>query len=325
MSGEQPPAGAPPSYTQATGNTHPSPNTSGASHLQVPQVTNRSGIPVDRRRSMEDEARPLPSGWVRQYDSKEGHQFFVDTRANPPRSIWHHPYDDDTYLKSLSSEERERLQESDRLPSHKMHDTAGESADEDGPSSSTHHTDPSLPPRPTQKKEGFGSKLKDKLTGSTKEERQRQRAERAEQERQHYEAHQKFRQAMEEAMRTGQPVYFAKDKDGKDVYVEPPGSPGGPGGHSAYAGEYGTRPDGARMVNPYANGPYADPNARFIRPQQPYARPYGYGYGGYGRGYGGGYGSGYGGRYGGGYGGMGMGMPMMGGLMGGMMLGGLLF
>lgn len=300
MSGEQPPAGPPPSYSQATGSStasakaHNATNTT--SHLQVPQTTGRSGIPVDRRRSMEDEARPLPAGWIRQFDSREGHQFFVDTKAHPPRSIWHHPYDDDDYLKSLSSEERERLQESDRLPSHKMHDTAGESTDEDGPSS-PNYPSAELPPRPTNKKEGFGSKLKDKLTGTTKEERQRQRAQRAEEERQYYEAHQKFRVAMDEAMRTGQPVYFAKDKDGRDVYVEPPG---GMGGGATYG------PNGARMVSPYANGPYADPNARFIRPQQPYNRPYGYGYGG-------------------GYGGMGMGMPMMGGLMGGMLLGGLLF
>lgn len=121
---------------------------------------------------------------------------------------------------------------------------------------------------------------------------------------------------MQEAMQTGQPVFLAKDKDGKDVYVEPPGGPGGRGGPGAYSGEYGMRPDGTRMINPYANGPYADPNARFIRPQQQYSRPMGYGYGG---GYGG-YGGGMYGR-----GGMGYGMPMMGGLMGGMMLGGLLF
>jgi hypothetical protein len=324
MSGEVTPAGAPPSYTQATGNSQPSSKTTGASHLQVPGSGNSSRVPIDRRRSMEDEARPLPAGWVRQFDSKEGHQFFVDTHANPPRSIWHHPYDDDTYLKSLSSEERERLQESDRLPSHKMHDTTGESTDEDSPSTGR-YTDPALPPRPVKQKEGLGSKLKDKLTGKTKEERQQERAQRAEQERQYYEAHQKFRLAMDKAMQTGQPVFFAKDKDGKDVYVEPPGGPGGRGGPAAYSGEYGIRPDGTRMINPYANGngPYADPNARFIRPQQPYARPMGYGYGGGGGGFG--YGGGYG-RYGGNYGGgMGYGMPMMGGLMGGMMLGGLLF
>ena len=309
---DQPPAGPPPSYMQATGSstTPASANnaTSASSRLQVPQRTGASGIPDERRRSMEDEVRPLPPGWVRQYDAREGHQFFVDTKANPPRSIWHHPYDDDEYLRGLSSEEREYLQESERLPSHKMHDLYGDSTEEEGTSSS-HRTEPELPPRPgpgarKSSKAGLGSKLKDKLTGKTKEERELERARKAEEERQYYEAHQKFRQAMDQAMRTGQPVFFAKDKDGRDVYVEPPGGPGG----RMYGGAgYGAQP-GAHMINPYANGPYANPNARFIRPQQPYARPYGSGYGGY--------------PYGGG---MGMGMPMMGGLMGGMLLGGLMF
>jgi hypothetical protein len=285
---DQPPAGPPPSYSQATGSSTASKGahnttTSPSSHLQVPNTTGSNAIPIDDRRSMEDEARPLPAGWVRQYDTSEGHQFFVDTKANPPRSIWHHPYDDDEYLRTLSSEEREHLQESDKLPSHKLHD--GESTDEEG-SSTSQRPSAELPPRPgagdrRPSKGGFGTKLKDKLTGTTKEERQRQRAQRAEEERQYYEAHQKFRIAMDQAMRTGQPVFFAKDKDGRDVYVEPPGGPGGYRGQAPQYGAQQGRPgQGGRMINPYSNGPYADPNARFIRPQQPYNRPYGYGYGG---------------------------------------------
>lgn len=38
--------------------------------------------------------RPLPEGWVRQLDPNTGHHFYVDTKANPPKSIWQHPYDD---------------------------------------------------------------------------------------------------------------------------------------------------------------------------------------------------------------------------------------
>ena len=227
---------------------------------------------------MEDEARPLPSGWIRQWDSKERHHFYVDTAANPPRSIWHHPYDDDDYLRGLSSEERERLQESDRLPSHKMHSMQGDSSEEDDPSS-PYKPGAELPPRPTARdrkasKAGLGTRMKDKLTGTTKEERQAQRAKQAEEERKYYEMHQKYRQAMDEAMRTGQPVFVAKDKDGRDVYIEPPGGPGA----SGYASQQGR--SGAQMLNPYTNGPYANPNARFVRPQAQYARPMGYGYGG---------------------------------------------
>lgn len=45
----------------------------------------KNGIPPQSRRSMEDENRELPPGWIRQYDPQEHHQFFVDTTANPPR------------------------------------------------------------------------------------------------------------------------------------------------------------------------------------------------------------------------------------------------
>ena len=127
----------------------------------------------------------------------------------------------------------------------------------------------------------------------TKEEREVEKKKRAEEERKYYEVHMKYRTAMVRAQQTGQPQFLAKDRDGHDVYVEPP--PSGYGG--GFGGAYGPRGYG---VSPYSSGPYSSPNARFVRPQQAYGRPYG--------GYGGGYG-GYG-RYGGGYGGMGMGMPL---------------
>jgi len=99
---------------------------------------------------------------------------------------------------------------------------------------------------------------------------------------------------MQQAQITGQPQYFAKDRDGKNIYIEPPGGAGyGYGGYGAQG--YG--------VNPYSGGVYGDPNARFIRPGYPYNRPYG-GYPGGGGGYG---------------------LPVAGGLLGGLLLGGLLF
>ena len=61
-----------------------------------------------------------------------------------------------------------------------------------------------------------------------------------------------------------------------------------------------------KFYNPYAQGPYTIPNARFIPYPAPNAGYYRPGYGGYGPGYG-------------------MGLPIMGGLLGGAMLGGLLF
>jgi len=324
---DAPPDGPAPSYSSVTGTTsHTSRATHDApsSHLQVPKSAN--GIPPASRRSMEDENRPLPPGWIRQWDSKEHHQFFVDTKAKPPRSIWHHPYDDDQYLSTLSSEERERIQEETaKLASH--HHLDGDSTDDERPSASKRMNSSTTAPEINmggsanegKGLKGFGRRFKDKVTGSTHEEREARRAQREEEERQYYEAHMAFRKAMDQAMRTGQPVFLAKDKDGKDVYVEPPGGMG-PGGYGASPGGYGGGPAGfgaspgyggmysststgrgAYGVNPYASGPYADPNARFVRPSYPYSRPYGYGYGG------------------------GMGMPLAGGLMGGMLLGGLLF
>lgn len=242
---------------------------------------------------MEDLQRPLPEGWVRQYDPKENHQFFVNTKEDPPKSYWEHPLDIPEVVKSLSTEERERLQEEEnRLRKH---------ADHSAEHSEEEHYPPELPARPAGskapaapagQKKSFGEKLKDKVTGTTHDERVRDRAARAEEERQYYEAHMKLRQAMQQAQITGQPQFFAKDRDGKNIYVEPPGGPG-----YGYGG-YGPRGYG---VNPYQGGAYADPNARFIRPGYPYNRPYGA------------------------YPGGGYGLPIAGGLLGGLLLGGLLF
>ena len=306
----------PPSYdqSQATQFAQPPTASTGAN------LTVGNGIPPASRRSMEDEARPLPEGWIRQFDSKEHHQFFVDTRSEPHRSIWHHPYDDEQYLSTLSSEERERLQETARVPTRE--DIEIDSTDDEAPhpsgkrsektgaaGESSSSTPAELPPRPPASKQrgastgkpSFGRRMKDKLTGTTHEERERMRARQAEEEQRQYEFHTAFRQAMARAMETGQPQLLAKDKDGHDIYVEPPD---GPDGSYGYAGN-------AYGYNPYAQGPYrntlsgspaySNPNARFIRPPNPYNRPGGYGYGG------------------------GYGLPLVGGLLGGALLGSLLF
>lgn len=296
---------------------------------------------------MEDEARPLPQGWVRSYDPENSHQFFVDTTKEPPRSIWHHPYDDEEYVNSLSGAERERVEQEsinykrdhpptkedyihapsdddddDFLPAHYQNQTAAAGSAASG-------SNAQLPPRPDGKggkdgkdgKDGkgkekisFGRKMKDKVTGMSHEEREQQRREREEQERRAYEQHVKIRNAMRKAAQTGEAQLIGKDKDGKNIYIEPPRT-------ASYAGGYPGVGYGYSPYTPYnSNGIYSTPNARYVRPGMPYARPYGspYGYGGYGGGYGG---------YGynrGGYGG-GMGMPVMGGLLGGALLGGLLF
>lgn len=294
------PSDAPPSYDTVVGSSSTSSKPKD-NHLQVPG--GRNAIPTAHRRSMEDEHRPLPTGWVRQFDTREQHHFYVDTKADPPRSIWHHPYDDDDYLSTLNSEQREQIQESERDRLDRFDYTDDESASTDKKSSSkpiasqtTGSSFPEeLPPRTgssshPQKKLGFAEKLKQKATGMSKEERDQARANQAKQEQEYYEAHQKFRQCVYQAQVTGQPQWFARDPQGRDVYVEPP--------QAMYSGY--TRP-GAIGYNPYSSGPYSNPNTRFIRPQAPYGRPYGSGYGG------------------------GYGMPLAAGALGGLFLGGLLF
>ena len=174
-----------------------------------------------------------------------------------------------------------------------LEDLAAEDSDDDH--QHQHHAsssqNPALPSRP--KDDGpkglhkFGRKMKDKITATTHEQRQQQRREREEAERKAYIAHVQARQAMIRALETGQPQFLCKDAQGRDVYIEPPYGP--------------TAPRGATGWNPYSQGPYANPNNRFVRPVGPYARRPGYGYGG------------------------GIGAPVAAGFLGGALLGGLLF
>ncbi|KAL2148075.1 hypothetical protein VTH82DRAFT_2474 [Thermothelomyces myriococcoides] len=343
----------------------------------------RNGIPLRARRSMEDELRPLPNGWVREFDPETRHQFFVDTLASPPRSIWHHPYDDDVYLDSLPPDERERIRATHhrrRRPSAAdivAEETDGDDDDDDdddgeaGYHSSTSSTSPHSSEddddeeeeeeeeketkKPTQherwrkRRHSLGRKLKDRLTGTTHEQRVAERAQRAAAERELYRQHRMVRQAMMDAMRTGrpQPLGVARDNNHHDdraagpwlwltspssssaahslppasprLYLEPPGR--------TFPGVIAVR-----RLSPYLCEVIYDherrpgPPGRYLRPE---ADMYGVGYGGYGCG---GHG---GGRWdrpqvayrrplGTGFGG-GLGMPlMMPSLLGGMMLGGMM-
>jgi hypothetical protein len=89
-------------------------------------------------------------------------------------------------------------------------------------------------------------------------------------------------------METGQPQLLGKDRQGRDLYIEPPRGPYAP------QGAYGYNPCGGR-------GMYQTPNVRIVRPAGPYGRPYGYGYGG------------------------GAGLPIAAGFLGGALLGGAMF
>lgn len=261
MSGTHHPHEPPPSYESATGSssTEPTPGIARVSTDGPGARIDRNGIPMERRRSMEDEQRPLPPGWVRTFDPESHHQFFVDTKADPPRSIWTHPYDDEQFLSTLSPEERTKYSRMKRTVT--LEDLAAEDSDDDH----------ELPPRPDGRGKStepgltgfhkFSRKLKDKMTSSTHTEREQQRARRAEQDRRAYQAHLRARQALIRAMETGEPQFLCKDAQGRDVYVTPP---------NGYA------PRGAYGYNPY--GGY-NSGVRYMRPTVPYGRPYGYGYG----------------------------------------------
>lgn len=254
---------------------------------------------------MEDESRPIPTGWLRQYDPESEHQFFVDTRVDPPRSIWHHPYDDEQYLASLSPEEFDHVTRLHRSIS--LQDITAESSDEDDDDTAASKKKQKDQTKASDNSTGaatltattgasrdevkglhrLGRRIKDRLTHTDHKQRVADREKRAKQEQAAYSAHLAARRALARALETGEPQYLCKDKEGRDVYIVPPQGRGVPTGAFGY--------------NPYAQGPFGTPNARYLRPQTPYSRPYGYGYGG------------------------GYGFPLLGGFMGGAMLGGLLF
>ena len=136
-------------------------------------------------------------------------------------------------------------------------DTAEDSDDEDRNSVKTAGVDAAPPSKPA--KRSLGQKVKDKLTGSTHEERVQEREERYAAETRAYQRHIMLRQAMSKAIETGQPQLIGKDKEGRDMYLEPPQAGQGWGGGGNY---------------------HQDPNARYVRPNYGYSRPYGRGLGG---------------------------------------------
>ncbi|KDQ63411.1 hypothetical protein JAAARDRAFT_29443 [Jaapia argillacea MUCL 33604] len=257
---------------------------------------------------------PLPSGWAQEWDPNQNHPFWVDTKANPPRAIWTHPYEDEQYLdehpevrqKVLAQLKASGVPDSDNgglgpPPAYddkdsRRHSYAGdESPKTERPSYERHATTP--PPEGKGKgkakeaqKRGFFGKMKDKAIG-TKEEREEAKRQQkildAEREKRRQELMKQRMEMMQQRYGQGYPGQSASSSR----YGPPTGNP--------YAMSMGGNPY-------YSNGP--DP----------------YGYGGYGGGYGGGFGGGYGRRRGGGFGGGGLAVPLLGGLAGGLLLGDVL-
>ncbi|GAW06010.1 hypothetical protein LENED_007902 [Lentinula edodes] len=117
---------------------------------------------------------PLPYGWVEQR-SPDGHRFYVDTKANPPRSIWTHPYEDEQYLHEHPDvREKMRTSTSNQELRSSRSDIKQSNYDDRDARRHSYNGQSSSSKIPGHNR-GFFGKLKDKAIG-TKEERQAEKA-----------------------------------------------------------------------------------------------------------------------------------------------------
>jgi hypothetical protein len=212
--------------------------------------------------------RSLPYGWVQEFDPDKNHPFWVDTKADPPRAIWTHPYEDEQYLrehpevreKVSSLAQQEGSKDSSRKPA-RRHSFGGQ-----GSSSMVPDERPTSPDSSKKGKEkrGFFGKLKDKAIG-TKEEREAYKKEQAkiEGERRRQRAEmiraQRARYAQEQARYAQQQAAYNQGQYPAGPYQQrfgpPPGNPygrgyggyGGGGGYG-YGYDYPQRQRGSSAV-----------------------------------------------------------------------------
>ncbi|GAA5965064.1 hypothetical protein JCM3765_004844 [Sporobolomyces pararoseus] len=231
------------------------------------------GLSTDERVSMEDCYRELPEGWVREFDPNSQHFFYVDTKASPPRSIWVHPLDDEVYLKQHPEHrEASRLYAPPQGPPPGAASSSGsgggaaavstpsDSKSSHNPFSSHHHGGAAAPSSSsnshsssstsagkktkTKDERTLGRKLKDKMTGSTHEERVAQRKRQKEEEMKAYQQYIMRRNEILKAQREGryQTVYAAPSMPyGRPMYSS--GYYGSPySRYGGYGGGYYGRP-----------------------------------------------------------------------------------
>ncbi|KAI0319868.1 hypothetical protein OF83DRAFT_1082009, partial [Amylostereum chailletii] len=126
---------------------------------------------------MSTDEPPLPFGWIKEHDPTTDHPFYVDTKANPPRAIWVHPYEDEQYLNEhpdvrekvgniMKQYHADQLNSPNPPRSDRRHSFGGRD------NAAIHEpTSPSSPSSSKDKgKRSFLGKMKDKAIG-TKEER----------------------------------------------------------------------------------------------------------------------------------------------------------
>jgi len=190
---------------------------------------------------------PLPYGWIQETDPTHNHPYYVDTKANPPRSIWVHPYEDEQYL-SEHPDVREKVGKRhsasgvDLKPSaddsdQRRHSYGGEGSQrvEETPASSSN---PGL--NNQGKKRGVFGRLKDKAIG-TKEEREAERKRAAEIDRIRQQQYQERLAALQQ-QRQQQQQFAGPAYGGAPMYGAPAGAPyqqAGYGGGGGFGGRRG--------------------------------------------------------------------------------------
>lgn len=281
------------------------------------------------------DSRPLPAGWVKEFDSNSNRNYYVDTLATPPRSIWVHPLDDPEFTRAHQLDGDDDLDSDDGRSGHNSRPPSAQSGvsdsgklkkspypdekksrrndDDDnhlhvpstaGASSSSssgrHSRTPSQQSvasvNSQQKKRGFFGKLKDELIG-TKEERAAAKAQR--------EARRKEEERLYYERRDAMMARRLQEQEAERQAWERAGRQ-----YQQQRQQYGYR-TGPPQMNAYGGPTYQDP---YTYGASPYGR----------RGYGNSYGNGYGQQRGGGSG-LGGGAALAGGLIGGLLLGDLLF
>ncbi|KAK1228623.1 hypothetical protein PQX77_008217 [Marasmius sp. AFHP31] len=178
---------------------------------------------------------PLPYGWIKEIHQDSGHPYYVDTKANPPRSIWTHPYEDEQYLQE-HPEAREKVrppQIGERNNASHDQGMARRHSYTGAPSGSQLQGGSQKPKR------GLFGKLKDKAIGMKEEREQMKRAQMMAQE--------ERRQQLAARRATygggyGQPQYMGGPYN---QYGPPPGMH--PGGGYGYAPGGGRRMGGGGM------------------------------------------------------------------------------
>jgi hypothetical protein len=116
--------------------------------------------------------------------------FVLDSfiQANPHRSIWVHPYDDEEYIRSIpDSHPSQQGRASGALPEqsthHEMSNTLSAAEIRERREAQDGRTKTAAAEAEKEHEKSFGDKLKEKLTGSTKQERDQKKRQRIQQER----------------------------------------------------------------------------------------------------------------------------------------------